>query len=91
MVVPKTLTEQTVLGDLLAPLQRTLACVCPDKAPGRVLSSEVFISLGVLRHLQGTSALREQIQQLLHLDVNAIARPPLARSTWSDALASKVC
>lgn len=75
----QTLTEQTVLGDLLAPLQRALARVRLAKAPGRVLSSEAFISLGVLRHLQGTSALREQIQQLLHLDVNAVARPPLAR------------
>lgn len=84
----QTLTEQTVLGDLLAPLQRALSRVRPAKAPGRVLSSEAFISLGVLRHLQGTSALREQIQQLLHLDVNAVERPPLARSTWSDALAS---
>lgn len=85
----QTLTDQTVLGDLLAPLQRALARVRPARAPGRVLSSEAFISLGVLRHLQGTSALREQIQQLLHLDVTAVERPPLARSTWSDALTSK--
>lgn len=43
----------------------------------------------LLRDREATSALREQIQQLLHLDVNAVERPPFARSTWSDALASK--
>lgn len=85
----QTLTDQTVFGDLLAPLQRVLSRVRPAKAPGRVLSSEDFISLGVLRHLQGTAVLREQIQHLLHLDVTAVERPPLARSTWSDALTSK--
>jgi len=85
----RTLTEQTVLGDLLAPLQRALSRVRPPKAPGRVLSSEAFISLGVLRHLQGTPVLREQIQHLLHLDVTAVERSPLARSTWSDAQTSK--
>lgn len=62
-----TLTEETVLGDLLAPLQRALSRVRPATAPGRVLSSEAFISLGVRHHLQSTSVLREQIQQLLHL------------------------
>jgi hypothetical protein len=35
----QTLTDQTVFGDLLAPLQRVLSRVRPAKAPGRVLSS----------------------------------------------------
>jgi hypothetical protein len=44
---------------------------------------------GVLRHLQGMGTLREQVQSLLHLaPTQAPAEPPLARSTWSDALSS---
>lgn len=84
-----TLTNNTVFGDLLAPVQRALTCIRPSTAFGRVLSMEAFISLGVLRHLQGTQVLREQVQQTLHLDIEAVDRPPLARSTWSDALASR--
>jgi hypothetical protein len=43
--------------------------------------------LGCLRQLQSHHSLREQVQSLKHL-ANAY-KPPLARSTWSDALASK--
>ena len=45
-----------------------------------------FVLLGCLRQLQSHRTLREQVQTLMHFDDADI--PPLARSTWSDALAS---
>ncbi|MBP6807849.1 MAG: hypothetical protein KA125_06095 [Chromatiaceae bacterium] len=81
------LTDNTVLADLLHPVTRALARV-RQAAVGRTLTMPDFIALGVLRHLQGLSTLREQVQTLLHLDPDTVARGPLARSTWSDALAS---
>jgi len=50
------------------------------------LSMSNFLLLGGLRQLHSQSSLREQVQSLMHLaDAD---KPPLARSTWSDALAS---
>ena len=54
-----------------------------------VLSADFFILLGCLRQLQGTKILREQIQSLFDLNENTDT-VPLARSTWSDALAKPV-
>ena len=48
-----------------------------------------FITLGVLRHIQGISTLREQIQSLFHMDDTNVEKLPMARSTMSDALASE--
>ncbi len=81
------LTDHTVLSDLLDPVSRALARV-RHAAVGRTLTMPDFIALGVLRQLQGMPTLREQVQTLLHLDPETAARGPLARSTWSDALAS---
>ena len=81
------LTDNTVLADLLDPVSRALARV-RHAAVGRTLTMADFIALGVLRQLQGTPTLREQVQTLLHLDPETAARGPLARSTWSDALAA---
>jgi hypothetical protein len=81
------LTNTTVLADLLAPVTDALARV-RQAGVGRTLSMPDFIALGVLRQLQGMASLREQVQVLLHLDPDTAARGPLARSTWSDALAS---
>lgn len=86
--VMKSLTDNTVLGDLLAPVDRALARVRGRRGFTRVLSMRDFIALGVLRHLQGTATLREQVQALLHSDPEQALRAPLARSTWSDALSS---
>ena len=83
------LTDHTVLGELLAPVGDALARVRKPDANTSVLSMFDFIGLGVLRHLQGMRSLREQVQSLLHLAPAPAAEPPLARSTWSDALASK--
>ncbi|WP_200348862.1 hypothetical protein [Halochromatium glycolicum] len=86
--VMKTLTDDTVLGALLDPVERALERVRGRHGFTRVLSMRDFIALGVLRHLQGTPTLREQVQALLHCDPAQALRAPLARSTWSDALAS---
>jgi len=48
-----------------------------------------FALFGCLRQLQSISSLREQIQQVFHLDVSS-DKMPLARSTYSDALASRL-
>jgi hypothetical protein len=42
----------------------------------------------VLRHVLRWPALREHVQAVLHLAAEDVEKPPLARSTWSDALAS---
>ena len=85
----KSLTNQTVLGELLAPASNALARVRDTDAMSRVLSMADFIGLGVLRHLQGMRTLREQVQSLRHRAPGEALRAPLARSTWSDALASR--
>jgi hypothetical protein len=84
------LTDKTVFAELLFPVERVLARVRGAQGLGRTLSMSDFIALGVLRHLQGMGTLREQVQTLLHLDPAPVARVPLARSTWSDALCSAV-
>ena len=68
-------------------MQKALDKVRYSRQRFSVLSAEFFILLGCLRQLQGTKILREQIQSLFDLDEKA-ETVPLARSTWSDALAS---
>jgi hypothetical protein len=84
--VMDSLMNQTVLGELLAPVARALAQIRGTDTVSRVLSMADFIGLGVLRHLQGMRTLREQVQSLLHWEPGTALRAPLARSTWSDAL-----
>jgi len=82
-----TLTQNTVLGQWFNPMQAALDKVrYPEKVFG-TLTMPAFLLLGCLRQLQSHKTLREQVQSLKHLD-NA-SMPPLARSTWSDAMASK--
>ena len=83
------LTNNTVLGELLAPVTAILSRIRHADGNAQVLSMRAFIALGVLRHLQGMGTLREQVQSLLHLNPQEVLRTPLARSTWSDALASR--
>jgi hypothetical protein len=85
--VMNRLTARTVFAALLDPLVRALDGV-RGAARGRVLEMQDFIALGVLRHIESVATLREQVQGLLHRDPSEPARVPLARSTWSDALAS---
>ena len=81
------LTDNSLLADLLEPVERALARV-RHPAVGRTPCMGDFIALGVLRQLQGMASLREQVQSLLHLDPAMATRGPRARSTGRDALAS---
>jgi len=83
-----SLTNNTVLGELLEPVSNALGRVRGADVFNRVLNMEHIISLGVLRHLRGMETLREQVQSLLHLEPGISKRVPLPRSTWSDALGS---
>jgi hypothetical protein len=83
------LTNNTVLGELLAPVVRALEQIRHADGTAQTLKMQAFIGLGVLRHLQGMHTLREQVQSLLHLNPADEPGVPLARSTWSDALSSK--
>ncbi len=55
-----SLTNNTVLGELLQPVSDALAQVRGSDAFARVLNMGNFIALGVLRHLQGMHTLRGQ-------------------------------
>lgn len=80
------LTLNTVLGDLVKPIDRALQRVRFKERIFFGISMPDFIALGVHRHLQANRSLREMVQQLMHLaDADW---PPVARSTFSDALAS---
>lgn len=81
------LMSNTVLNDWFLPMQIALDKVRFSRQRFSVLSADFFILLGCLRQLQGTKILRDQIQLLFDLDENA-KTVPLARSTWSDALAN---
>jgi Transposase DDE domain len=86
--VMKNLTTDTVWGELVRPAMRALETARYPAQRFRVLSMADFLILGVLRHVQRWPALREQVQAVLHLAAEEVERPPLTRSTWSDALAS---
>jgi len=86
--VMKSLNTDTVWGELLRPAMHALETVRYSAQRFRVLSMADFLVLGVLRHVQRWPALREQVQAVLHLAAEDVEKPPLARSTWSDALAS---
>lgn len=80
------LTDDTVLQQWFSPLQTALDKTrYPDTVFG-TLTMPAFLLLGCLRQLQSHLTLREQVQVLMHIDGADMA--PLARSTWSDALAS---
>ena len=84
--IMKTLTQNTVLGTFINPAIEALEYVRFKPGIFKTLDMESFITLGVLRHIKGQTSLRDQVQELFHLD--PIDGPPLARSTWSDAMAS---
>jgi len=81
------LTHDTVLGDLVSPVARALEYVRFKDGNFLAIDMKDFITLGVLRHVQGAGSLRELVQQLMHL--NESVQAPVSRSTFSDALASK--
>jgi len=80
------LTQNTVLEKWFSPLKKSLEKVRYSENIFTTLTMPAFLLLGGLRQLQSHQSLREQVQSLMHHgDAHA---PPLARSTWSDALAS---
>jgi hypothetical protein len=81
------LSQDTVLEHWFKPMQTALDKVRYPEKVFATLTMPAFLLLGCLRQLQSHHTLREQVQSLKHLD-NA-EKPPLASSTWSDALASK--
>lgn len=81
------LTQDTVLEQWLWPLQKALDKVRYPEKVFATLTMPAFLLLGCLRQLQSHDSLREQVQSLAHL--SRTHQLPLARSTWSDALASK--
>jgi len=81
------LTHDTVLGDLVSPVAQALEYVRFKDGIFSAIDMNDFITLGVLRHIQASSSLRELVQQLMH--INESNRAPVSRSTFSDALASK--
>ena len=81
------LTQETVLEQWFNPLQKALDKVRFPEKVFATLTMPAFLLLGCLRQLQSHDSLREQVQSLAHL--SHAHSLPLARSTWSDALASK--
>ena len=84
--IMKILTQNTLLGTFINPAIDALEYVRFKPGIFKTLNMEGFITLGVLRHIKGQTSLRDQVQELFHLD--PVDGPPLARSTWSDAMAS---
>jgi hypothetical protein len=81
------LTQDTVLEQWFRSLQQALDKMRYPEKVFDTLTMPAFLLLGCLRQLQSQDSLREQVQSLAHL--NHTHQTPLARSTWSDALASK--
>jgi len=80
-------TTGTVLEEWFSPMMRSVEKQRFSDAQFSALPMASFILSGCLRHLLAARSLREYIQTLFHMDVNQ-SMLPIARSTWSDALAS---
>jgi hypothetical protein len=79
----------TVLEDWFAPMASCISKQRFSDASYSALPIASFILSGCLRQLLTTGSLREYVQTLFHHDASQ-HRGPIARSTWADALASKV-
>jgi hypothetical protein len=87
-VAPFFLTG-TVLDEWFSPMATILEKSRFSDAIFKTIPMATFIMSGCLRQILDASSLREYIQTLFHFDANqSIA--PIARATWSDALASPV-
>ena len=86
--VMQQITRGTVLGDWYSPMVTALTKVRYSDKPFTTMPMSAFVLCGCLRQLQSITSLREQVQQVFHLDASA-EKMPLARSTYSDALASR--
>lgn len=76
----------TVLENWFSPMLRSLDKVRFRDTPFKALPMAAFILSGCLRQILAISSLREYMQTLFHLDTSQ-SLPPIARSTWADALA----
>jgi len=82
------LMNKTVLNDWFTPAKEALETVRYSDKIFSTLSMMTFILQNCVRQLNASEILREHLQNLFHLDEEATTIP-LARSTYSDALASK--
>ena len=85
--ITNLLLNDTVLGEWFQPLDSALENVNYSESIFRALPMKSFALSGCLRQLQSINTLIEKIQHLFHFDEMATVMP-IARSTWSDALAS---
>ena len=83
-----TLNNETVLNDWFAPAEQVLENVRYSDEIFLTLKMNTFILQNCVRQINDSVILREHLQYLFHLDTER-STPPLARSTYSDALASK--
>lgn len=86
--VTEMLLDNTVFERWFSPMQHALEKVRHSDKAYKSLPVSAFIMLGCLRQLMSIDTLREQIQHLFHLDETSCT-PPVARSTWSDAMNSR--
>ena len=80
-------TSGTVLEEWFTPMAKILQKHRFSDAAFKALPMAPFILSGCLRQILASSSLREYVQTLFHLDTGQ-TEMPIARSTWSDALAS---
>lgn len=85
--ITQIFTSGTVLEEWFSPMAKILAKCRFSDALFKALPMAQFILSGCLRQILATSSLREYVQTLFHLNTNQTLAP-IARSTWSDALAS---
>lgn len=85
--ITQLLTSGTVLEEWFSPMAKILARCRFSDAPFKALPMAPFILSGCLRQILAARSLREYVQTLFHLDTHQ-TQTPIARSTWSDALAS---
>ncbi len=83
-----TLFDNTVFNTWFKPMRHALEQVRYSTKAYSSLPVDDFIALGCLRQILSINTLREQVQHLFHLNESATL-PPVARSTWSDALGSR--
>lgn len=85
--ITQVLLNNTVLNDWFQPMQNAFEKVRFSDRIFQALPMVSFALFGGLRQLKGLTTLREQVQALFHS--NPVAeQAPVARSTWSDAMAS---
>jgi hypothetical protein len=85
--ITQIFTSGTVLEEWFSPMAKILERCRFSDASFKALPMAPFILSGCLRQILAASSLREYVQTLFHLDTNQTLAP-IARSTWSDALAS---